>query len=279
MQIDAPESDQVLSDDGFRALVSQIESRTRFQGQFYKEKCLRRRLAVRMRARGLESFAAYAELLEEDPREYELLLDALTINVSKFFRNRDIWMAIEELVVPALFEAPQSPKRIWSAGCAGGEEPYSVSILLHEWAARNGAQAELADFQIVGTDIDRRSLAVAQRAEYPELALAETPPELQERWFSPRPPFRLDPAATENVTFEHRDLISGEPHRDLSLILCRNVIIYFDREIQEELFQRFYDALLPGGFLVLGKVETLLGRPRSLFRPVSHRDRIFRKPA
>ena len=270
--------DELMSDDGFRALVSLIERRTKFQGKFYKEKCLRRRLAVRMRARGLGSLLAYAELLESDPAEYEQLLDALTINVSKFFRNWEIWSSIEELVLPGLFAAPPGARRLWSAGCAGGEEAYSLSILLHAWAERHGREGELADFQILGTDIDRRSLAVAQRAEYSELAMGDIPPPLQQRWFSPGPPYRLDPRAMRGVSFEHRDLISGEPEREVALILCRNVIIYFDREIQEELFQRFYDSLLPGGFLVLGKVETLLGRPRSLFRPVSHRDRIFRKP-
>ena len=268
-----------LTDDGFHALVSQIESRTSFQGKFYKEKCLRRRVAVRMRARGLGSLTDYAELLESDPAEYDLLLDALTINVSKFFRNWEIWQAIDALVVPELFDAHAGERKLWSAGCAGGEEAYSLSLLLHEWAARHGREGDLDRFHVLGTDIDRRSLGTARKAEYSELAFGDTPPDVQARWFSPGPPFRLDPRATRGVSFEQRDLISGEPERGVSLILCRNVIIYFDREIQEELFQRFYDALLPGGFLVLGKVETLLGRPRSLFRPVSHRDRIFRKPA
>lgn len=267
-----------VADDGYAALVRRIASVTQFQGHHYKEKCLRRRFAVRMRARGLGSFQEYAALLDGDPAEYELLLDALTINVSKFFRNWEIWTAIRELVVPELFAAGAGERSVWSAGCAGGEEPYSVSILLQDWAAGRGRERELDRFRILGTDIDRRSLQTAARAEYTELAFGDTPPELRERWFSPGPPYRLDARATRNVRFEQRDLISGEPERGLSLILCRNVIIYFDREIQEELFQRFYDSLLPGGFLVLGKVETLLGRPRSLFRPVSHRERIFRKP-
>ena len=266
------------ADDGFAALVRRIASVTQFQGHHYKEKCLRRRFAVRMRARGLDSFAEYAELLDRDPTEYELLLDALTINVSKFFRNREIWTAIEELVIPELFDGGAGERRVWSAGCAGGEEPFSVSILLQDWAVTRGRESELERFHVLGTDIDRRSLQTAARAEYTELALGDTPAELRERWFSPGPPYRLDPRATRNVHFEQRDLISGPPERGLSLILCRNVIIYFSREIQEELFQRFYESLLPGGFLVLGKVETLLGRPRSLFRPVSHRDRIFRRP-
>ena len=135
----------------------------------------------------------------------------------------------------------------------------------------------LRHFDVVGTDIDRRSLDAAQRAEYPELSMAETPPDVLARWFSPGPPFRLHDAARERVRFRTHDLISDEPPRDQQLIGCRNVISYFDREIQEVLFQRFYDSLAPGGFLVLGKVETLLGPARSLLRPVSNRERIFRR--
>jgi chemotaxis protein methyltransferase CheR len=260
------------------ALKGKISSERGFNCRSYKDKCLRRRIAVRMRARGEESLAGYGALLDRDPREYDLLLDALTINVTKFFRNAPVWEAIEERVVPTLFERP-APVRIWSAGCASGEEAYSASILLHEWAARHGRARELDRFGILGTDIDRRSLDAARRAEFPELSLDETSPERRERWFSALgPPFRLHEEARRNVDFLQRDVISGPAEQGQSLILCRNVIIYFDREIQEELFQRFHDGLLPGGFLVLGKVETLLGRARSLLRPVSTRERIFQRP-
>lgn len=276
-QVEHAEAEQ---DDGFRDLISRIEARTRFQGKFYKEKCLRRRVGVRMRARGLESFEHYAQLLDRDAGEYELLLDALTINVSKFFRNWEIWNTIRESVIPSLFDLPGHTQRVWSAGCASGEEPYSVAIALREFAEATGREAELDRFEVLGTDIDRRSLDAARRAEYTDLALTDTPEEVRRRWFTPAGPiYHLHPLARERVQFEHRDLISEPAPTGLSLILCRNVIIYFDREIQEELFQRFYEALVPGGFLVLGKVETLLGRPRAFFRPVSHRDRVFRKLA
>ena len=131
----------------------------------------------------------------------------------------------------------------------------------------------------MGTDIDRRSLEAAQRGVYPELSLSETPPQLREKWFSPGPPWRIRPEAQRGVSFVRRDLISERPEAGQHLIFCRNVVIYFDREIQERLFKDFYDALVPGGFLVLGKVETLIGVARTLFRPVNNRERIFQKPA
>lgn len=265
-------------EEALEVLKLKIQQDRGFNCRFYKDKCLRRRLAVRMRARGEESYAEYARLLDSDPTEYDLLLDALTINVTKFFRNLEMWEALTAEVLPSLFARPGPEQRIWSAGCASGEEAYSVSIALHEYARRAGGTADPRRFHITGTDIDRRSLDAARRAEYTDLSLVETPADLRERWFSPGPPFRLDELARSNVGFLWKDLISGEPEQEQSLILCRNVIIYFDREIQEELFQRFYDALLPGGYLVLGKVETLLGSTRPLFRSVSSRERIFMKP-
>jgi chemotaxis protein methyltransferase CheR len=266
------------SEEELERLKEKIHRERGFNCQFYKDKCLRRRIAVRMRARGQASFQDYAALLDRDPREYDFLLDTLTINVTKFFRNAEVWRVVEEAVIPRLFDRRGVQHRIWSAGSASGEEAYTISILLQEWAEKHGRSSELSRFHVLGTDIDRRSLELAQRGEYPELSLQETPEELRERWFSPGPPFRLRPEAKRNVSFIRRDLISEPAPEGQSLIFCRNVVIYFDREIQERLFHRFYEALVPGGFLVLGKVETLIGPARGLFRSVNNRERVFQKP-
>jgi chemotaxis protein methyltransferase CheR len=265
-------------DEGLQVLKRKIEGDRGFACQFYKEKCLRRRIAVRMRARGATTFAEYVELLDRDPAEYDHLLDTLTINVTKFFRNAETWTAIEAQVLPELFEGAR-PVKVWSAGSASGEEAYTASIVMHEWLERNGRSREASRIRIVGTDIDRRSLDAARVGEYPDLSMGETPAAVVDRWFSPGPPWRISDAARRGVSFERLDLISGEPLQEQNLIFCRNVVIYFDREIQERLFRRFYDALAPGGVLVMGKVETLIGEARVLFRPVNNRERIFRKPA
>ena len=265
-------------DEELEKLKRKIERDRGFNCSFYKDKCLRRRIAVLMRARGERTFAEYSALLDRDPAEYDQLLDTLTINVTKFFRNLETWQAVEGQVVPKLFEV-RGPLKIWSAGSASGEEAYTVSILLHEWAERHRKTAELDRVRIVGTDIDRRSLEAARAGEYPDLSLTETPPHLRQRWFSPGPPYRIRPEAQRNVSFTRRDLISERPETGQNLIFCRNVVIYFDREIQERLFKDFYDALVPGGFLVMGKVETLIGVARTLFRSVNNRERIFQKPA
>jgi chemotaxis methyl-accepting protein methylase len=266
-----------LDDAGFAALTDKIARERAFGCASYKEKCLRRRIAVRMRARGVHRFSDYAALLDRDAAEYERLLDTLTINVTKLFRNWTTFDAIARQVVPILWQGAARPIRTWSAGCSSGEEPYSLAILFHRYGAERGELATAARVQVVGSDIDRASLEAARRGEFAEAAFADTPAELRHRYFSARAPFAVAPAVRELVTFERRDLIVDPPPRGMHPIACRNVLIYFDRATQEALFQRFHEALVPGGFLVLGKVETLLGPARSRVAAVDPRERIFRR--
>ena len=266
-------------DAGFRALMDKITRDRGFQCTSYKDKCLRRRFAVRMRAKGTSSHAEYAGILDADPREYERLMRSLTINVTKFFRNWDTFSAIEQKVIPALWERREVQLRVWSAGCSSGEETYSLAILMHKHAAENNKLSRLESLSIVGTDIDADCLGEAERAFYGEAALGDTPADLRERYFAAvAGMFTMLPEVRRPVTFQLRDLLrSTPPFEDVHLLVCRNVVIYLEREAQDALFAEFHRALAPGGFLVLGKVETLLGAARGLFSPVNARERIFRK--
>jgi len=266
-------------DAGFRALMDKITRDRGFQCTSYKDKCLRRRFAVRMRAKGTSSHADYAEILDADPREYERLMRSLTINVTKFFRNWDTYSALEQKVIPALWERGERELRVWSAGCSSGEEPYSTAILMHKYAAETSQLSRLESVSIIGTDIDTDSLAAAELALYGETALGDTPAALRARSFpAVAGMFTMLPEVRQLVTFQLRDLLSSSPPvEDIHLLVCRNVVIYFEREAQDALFEEFHRALAPGGFLVLGKVETLLGGARNLFSPVNARERIFRK--
>ena len=265
-------------DREFEALTEKIARERGFGCASYKEKCLRRRIAVRMRARGVHTYADYASVLDTDAHEYDLLLDALTINVTKLFRNWETFRAIETTCVPALWALPDTALRVWSAGCASGEEAHSLAILMHRYVVDRGESSRLGRVGVIGTDIDRASLEAARRGAYVEAAFADTPAVLRERYFSPTSPHVVHDAVRRMVRFEHRDLLNESPPMpELHLIACRNVLIYFDRDTQEALFQKFHDALAPGGFLVLGKVETLFGPARSRFQAVEPRERIFRR--
>jgi chemotaxis methyl-accepting protein methylase len=231
-----------------------------------------------MRARNAASYADYAAILDRDPKEYEHLLDALTINVTKFFRNWPTFESVARNVVPALW-ATVGPIRVWSAGSSSGEEAYSIAAMFYQHALSIGQTHRISRVSVLGSDIDRASLEAAEKAVYPQTAFSETPEELVGRYFEQRDEMRtVIPIIRQLVRFERRDILREPPPANIfELIVCRNVIIYFDRPAQEELFGKFHRVLAPGGYLLLGRVETLLGQPRTWFTPVDLRERIFRK--
>jgi chemotaxis protein methyltransferase CheR len=263
----------------FAALMAKITRERGFRCASYKDRCVRRRIAVRMRARGLFTFAEYSAMLDADPREYPRLLRALTINVTKFFRNLETYRVVQEKVLPELWTPGGAPISVWSAGCSSGEEAYSAGVLFHEHAESAGQLDQLPRVSIVGTDIDDDCLGTAQRGLYGDSSFSETPLAIRDKYFPLAAGLRsVLPAVKRLTSFAIGDLLQDQPPAaGFDLILCRNVIIYFDREAQEKLIAEFHGALREGGILVLGKVETLLGHARDLFRPVSSRERIFRK--
>jgi chemotaxis protein methyltransferase CheR len=267
-------------DDGsFRMLTEKVFRERGFGCANYKERCLRRRIAVRMRAKGVHTYEDYARVLDGDALEYERLIDALTINVTRLFRNREVFAAIAARVVPELWDSPAARLRLWSAGCSSGEEAYSLAALFHQHAVARGAVSGLARVDILGTDVHGPSLEAAADGAYPEIAFGEVPPDVRQSYFSAGPPpCHVSRDLRRLVRFEPNDLLRDPaPGTGFALIACRNVLIYFDRSSQERLFDHFHAALAPGGFLVLGMVETLFGDARRRFATVDARARIFRR--
>ena len=261
----------------FKALTQQISRARGLACGSYKDRCLRRRIAVRMRARGVHTYDEYCRVLDTDPHEYDLLLDALTINVTKFFRNLETWQALAPRLA-ALWTERAGQVRVWSAGCASGEEPYTVAVALAEAARQRGQETLLERVRVDATDIDRASLERTRAAAFPEAAFSEMPPELTRRYFTAEPPRHPVPALQRIVRVHKHDLTSQPPPAPpYDLIVCRNVVIYFDRPLQERLFETFTDALAPGGILVLGKVETLFGPARQRLVLEEPRERIYRR--
>jgi chemotaxis methyl-accepting protein methylase len=229
---------------------------------------LKRRIAVRMRARGVHTYDDYCTLLDQDAHEYQALIDALTINVTKFFRNSETWAALRPYL--AALGKTRHELRVWSAGCASGEEPYTIAIVLLETLGEGRAAID-------ATDIDRLSLERTRQAVYPESAFSEMPAELRRRYFQGGQPI---PQVRNLVRVLAHDLTHEPPPRPVyDLIVCRNVVIYFERGAQERLFETFVQTLSPTGILVLGKVETLFGPARGQLTLVDPRERIYVKPA
>jgi len=263
----------------FQALTDKISRARGISCDAYKHKCLRRRIAVRMRARGVHTFDDYSRLLDGDPHEYDQLLDALTINVTKFYRNAETWRALVRPHLAELWRARQGRLRVWSAGCASGEEPYTIAVVLAEVARSLGEDALLPRARIDATDVDRVSLERTRAAEYPAAAFTEMPAELVRRYFTPELPRRPVPVIRDLVQVLPHDLTrQSPPDAPYDLVVCRNVVIYFERPAQERLFETFVKALSPGGVLLLGKVETLFGPARERLELIDPRERIYRKP-
>jgi chemotaxis methyl-accepting protein methylase len=271
-------TDALSDESGFVALTDKITRERGFGAANYKDTCLRRRIAVRMRARGAQDYGEYCRVLDDDPAEYEALIDALTVNVTKVFRNPEVWNAIERVVLGALWVLPAPRLRCWVAGCASGEEAYTLAVLWHRFLLARRTDDQIGRVHILASDIDKASLDAAERGAYGSSAFVEAPDDVRARYFSADAPYTVSETLRAIVRFERRDLLQDPPPQGLMhLITCRNVVIYFDRPSQEALMRRFHDALAPGGFLVLGKVETVLGPSRALFEIVDHRQRIFRR--
>ena len=267
--------------ESFMALTEKISRERGFGTASYKDGCLRRRIAVRMRANRVDDYTAYSHLLDRDPLEFDRLLDALTINVTKLFRNNEAWDAVAATVLPELWALESARIQNWVAGCASGEEAYTLAALWHRHVTAHPTGGAAGRVRITASDIDRRSLVAAALGAFGPEALTETPDDMRTRYFG-----RVDtegralaaPELRDMIRFERRDVLSELPPAGaIQLITCRNVIIYFDRPSQEALMERFHHALSVGGFLVLGKVETLLGPSRLLFDVVDQRNRIFRR--
>ena len=268
-------------DSALEALLRQVKEARGFRCDAYKESCLRRRLAVRMHACKVETFAQYADHLAEDAAEYDRLLDALTINVTKFYRNADTWNRLATTVVPELLGRGRRMLRCWSAGCASGEEPYTLAALLLDQARRTGTTAGPPAW-IDATDFDIASLRRAGDGRYAMNAFEEMPDALTTRYFHGDPEHPETLVVSDElrrlVRFSRHDVTKDPPpNPPYDLILFRNVVIYFDRSTQEQVFARMADSLATGGAFILGKVETLFGTALESLQLEDVRERVYRR--
>ena len=266
-----------ISPETFASIGRILKTQCGFSLEGYKDKCVRRRINIRVRATQSPTPEAYGALLTRSAAELEMLLRVLTIHVSHFFRNPSTFEKISREILPQLLRDRCSSRgiRIWSVGCAGGEEPYSLAIIMREKFpdALAGGQAVIR-----ATDVDAATLELARDALYRPDRLAEVDPERLERWFTREGErYRLNQEIRELVSFAKADLNDPAPaHEECDLIICRNVLIYFERGRQEAILNGFADALKSGGILVLGKSETLFGSARRRFRTVCPVERIYR---
>lgn len=272
------DSSAALDDPGFEELLAVLQRTGGGDFTGYKRPSLRRRVRRRMADVRACTIAEYVERLELNPEESAALVDTVLINVTSFFRDRRAWDQLRDRVVPAIIGRAGAAGRIrvWSAGCASGEEAYAVAMLLAEAL---GAAEFRRRVTIYATDIDAGALATARTAVYGERQLVAIPADLRERYFEPvGSQWGVRPGLRRSVICGRNDLTTDAPISPVDLLVCRNTLMYFTAETQARVLRRFHGALADTGFLFLGKPETIL--PQSdLFRTVDLASRLFEKAA
>ena len=264
------------TDPDFEALLIYLKESRGFDFTGYKRSSLMRRVDRRMTQIGVADYPDYLDHLQVHPDEFTALFNTILINVTGFFRDPDAWEYLRtEILGPLLVSrAPGGPIRIWSAGCASGEEAYTLAIVVAEAL---GTEAFRERVKIYATDVDEEQLTEARQASYSEQALQAIPPGLAEKYFEPagsRFTFRKD--LRRSVIFGRNDLVQDAPISRIDLLTCRNTLMYFNAETQTKILSRFHFALADGGILLLGKAEMLLSHG-SIFTPVDLKRRIFRR--
>lgn len=229
----------------------------------YKEAQMRRRLTSLRNKRGFSTFDTYFEAIKQDPELREEFIDRITINVSEFYRNPRRWDVLREKVFPKLIEEKKHrPLEIWSAACSTGEEPYSLAIMLKEHFPQVRAN-------ILATDIDEKVLEAAKKGMYDEQDLKDLPSHKKTKYFTKQNGrFVIDPRMKESITFKQHDLLKDRYPRNMDLIVCRNVLIYFTDEAKNKIYQNLSQSLRPKGILFVGSTE-------QIFNPKEYQFELF----
>jgi two-component system, chemotaxis family, CheB/CheR fusion protein len=262
-------------EDTLRRLLGYLRARTGHDFSKYKRSTVLRRVARRMQVHRLERLEEYLELFRENVEEVQALFAELLISVTTFFRDTRAFESLARQAIPLLFEgkSPSDPIRVWVPGCATGEEAYSIAILLAEESARRDIRPRL---QVFASDLDTGSLATAREGRFPAAIEADVSEERLRRFFDREGDhYRIKREVRDVVLFAGHSLLKDPPFSRVDMISCRNLLIYLDRELQQQACETLAYALVPGGFLFLGSSENA-DNPPGLFQVVDREARIFR---
>jgi two-component system CheB/CheR fusion protein len=265
-----------LLDTTIDSLLAFVKDVRGFDFTGYKRSTIERRVARRMSEVGVERYGDYADYLELNPQEFASLFNTILINVTGFFRDPQTWEYMATEIVPAVIAArgPDASLRVWSAGCASGEEAYTIAMVL---ARVLGDEALRDRVKIYATDVDEDALDQARHGAYLPNQLEDVPRDALERFFErteQRYVFRND--LRRSVIFGRNDLVQDAPISRIDLLVCRNTLMYFTAETQTQVLRRFHFALNDDGALLLGRSEMLVSHS-DLFTPVDLKRRLFRK--
>lgn len=267
-----------LSEAEFTAITELLRDRCQFDLGQYKDRCIRRRIAKRLRLCKVTDFPSYLKRLEVDRDELDTLLASISIHVSQFFRNPDTFRILEQKVLPDLCRRARAAGRteltLWSAGCATGEEAYSLALLVDDLNATD------LDIRILATDISDPVLETARSGRFDATRMTEVPAEAIEKYFRPENGrYQLIERVRDKVEFLRHNIMTASAYPAVDLALCRNVLIYFTRPEQERILSRFAVALPEHGALILGRSETMADNIRCYYHSEFPVERVYRRTA
>jgi two-component system CheB/CheR fusion protein len=276
-KIPAVVSEKTIS--GINQVLLQLRSATGHDFSLYKKSTIGRRIERRMAQHNIDDAAVYARYLKENPAETQKMFKELLINVTSFFRDPDAFIALKETILPPLLadKPPGYVFRVWVAGCASGEEAYSIAIVLHELQEDINARLEQKlIIQIYATDLDDDAIGVARAGHYPPNIAQDIGPERLRRFFlKDDDGYKVRKEIRDMVVFAVQSVIKDPPFTRLDLLSCRNLLIYLESEQQNRLIPTFHYALKPGGVLFLSSSESITSHPE-LFTALNRKWKFYR---
>ncbi|WP_013334312.1 CheR family methyltransferase [Gloeothece verrucosa] len=263
-------------DPEFEALLEFLKSSRGCDLTNYKRSTLKRRFRVRMEAVNINNYQSYFKYLESNAQEYIALLNEIFVNFTYFFRDKEAWDYLAQNIIPQIVSNKQAdePIRIWSAGCAAGQEIYSLLILFAEIV---GIEFCLKRVKAFATDVDEAAISQARQRTYSKKEIAGIPPNLLKKYFTKiEKNYIFERKLRQSIIFGCHDLAKDAPISKIDLLLCRNVLMYFEKQTQEAILTRFHFALKNTGFLFLGNIDLLI-HERQIFTPINLKHRMYVK--
>jgi chemotaxis methyl-accepting protein methylase len=260
----------------FDEFLKEVAPLLGLHGRAFQRRGIKRRLERRMAGIGVSGFDQYLSRVKEDPEERNRLAEILTVTISRFFRDKDVFARMETSVIPSILGKGRKELSVWSIGCASGEEPYSLAIL---WKERFQERWPAVRFVILATDIDEGLLSRAQQGRYKGSSVREVPEDLRGKAFRlGNGFFALNEAIRQSVQFKRHDMLEEDPFPGMDAVFCRNLAFtYFSKERQRDVLKKISLSLNEGGYLCIGKTERLPLMYPTLFVPIYQQEQIYQK--
>lgn len=237
----------------YEQFKTQIYALTHIDLNAYKERQMKRRIDALISKNKIDGYAQFVEAIKRDKDLFESFVNYLTINVSEFFRNPELWKRLDEEIIPDMIKRSGRNLKIWSAACSTGDEPYSLVMTLSR-------HVPLSCIKIIATDIDNQVLEKAEVGLYNEKSIASVPAEFKEKYFNKigEKNYQISDEIKKRVEFKKHNLLKDTYPKDLDMIVCRNVVIYFTDDAKNQIYTKFNDSLKQEGVLFVGNTEQII---------------------